>query len=69
MGFNMFLKDSRVDVLLLKLSLCPLVPNTIEETEFGAKGKGAPFTTLPGEGGHRRLMPWRLCPPLGEDKA
>lgn len=39
MGFNMFPKDSRVDVLLLKLSLCPLVRIQLRRQSLGQREK------------------------------
>ena len=39
---------------LLKLGLCPLVPNRNVETEFWVEEKKI---ALPGKGGHSRLMP------------
>ena len=38
------------------------------ETEFGVKEKKIAFIALPGEEGHSRLMPSRLCPVLGENR-
>ena len=32
---------------------------------FGVKEKKIAFIALPGKGGHSRLVPSRLCPPLG----
>ena len=50
---------------MLKLSLSPQVPSRNLETEFGEKEKKIAFIALPGKGSHSRLMPKRLCPPLG----
>ena len=45
--------------------LGPLVLNRNVETEFGVKEKKIAFIALPGKECHGRLMPQRLCPPLG----
>ena len=34
----------------------------------GAKEKKNTFIALPDKGGHSQLMPWRLCPPLEENR-
>ena len=43
-------------VLLLKFSLCALVPNRNVETVLG-EGEKIAFIDLPGKGGHRRIVP------------
>lgn len=44
-------------VLLLKLGLCPWVPNRNAETEFWMKEKKLAFIALPGIGGLSSVMP------------
>ena len=54
-------RNLRNIILLPKCGLCPPVPNTSLETEFGVKEKRNSFIALPGqEHGHCRLMPSRL---------
>ena len=45
-----------IEDVLLKLGLCPLVPNRNAETEFWVKEKKIAFIALSGKGGHSRLM-------------
>ena len=51
---------------MLKLGLCPPVPNRNVEIVLGKGKKKNRFTALPGKGGDSRLMPQRLGSPLGE---
>ena len=42
---------------LLKLGLCPRVPNRNAKTVFWVREKKIAFIALPGKGDHSRLMP------------
>ena len=53
-------------VVLSEVSLCPLVPHRNTETEFWVKEKKFVLLLCQAKEGHSRLMPQRLCPPLGE---
>ena len=52
----------------LKPALCPPVLNRNSEAEFWVKETKNSFIALPGKGGYSRLMPSRLCLPLGETR-
>ena len=46
-----------IEDVLLKLGLCPLVPNRNAETELWVKEKKNNFITLPGKGGSQQPNP------------
>ena len=60
-----FPKARQREGVRLWVRFSPPLPSRNAEAVWG-KGEKNSSTSLPGKGGHHRLMPERLCPPLGE---